>query len=73
MLSENVNNMSKPNLELNKQVVYLRDELNMTYRQISDTISMSGTPLSEKVAREKYLREKAAAQTSKEGASKHER
>lgn len=72
MLSENVNNMSKPNLELNKQVVYLRDELNMTYRQISDTISMSGTPLSEKVAREKYLREKAAAQTSKEGADREQ-
>lgn len=50
--------MSKEKTEENKKIIYMRDELNMSFREIAAAVTLGGRPLSESKVARIYRREK---------------
>lgn len=51
--------MTAPKIERNQKIVHMKDNLKMTFRQISDMETLNGEPISEKTVHRIYHREKA--------------
>lgn len=50
--------MSKEKKEKNQQIIYMKDEMGMTFRAIAAAQTMSGRPISETKVSRIYKREK---------------